>query len=111
MTTSGLSVSLHKFLPRPQSLAGSLPFIQQVLNKGLHVPAIGPGSGDLKMRRRGSPERSSEPRCGSKYGIGETRVGLVSLLADPHYHEKFGQGGGSQGGLPGGGDTLKGLRG
>lgn len=44
------------------------------------MPAISPDSGDLKMRRHGSPSRSSEPKCGNKYGIGETSVGSFPLL-------------------------------
>lgn len=57
----------------------------------------------------GSPSRSSEAKCGNKYGIGATSVGLLPLLEPPHStpcSEELTWGGGIQGGLPGGGDTL-----
>lgn len=106
MATGGLRVSPHKLLSRARSAAGSLPFIQQTLIKGLRVSAIGPGSGDITVGRCGSPLRSFGSKCGNKYGTGESSIGVVLLLAlSPIPHEKLGWGRGSQGRLPRGCDT------
>lgn len=74
------------------------------------MPAIAPGSGDLKVRRGGSPKRNSEPRCGNKYGIGKNQggIGVPVGTRRPHPMRNCWGERGSQGGLPGEGDTLDG---
>lgn len=68
--------------------------LQHLLIKGLYVPAIGAGSGDIEVGRCASPVRSSGPRCGNRYEIG------ASVSAHPAHHEKVSWGEDGPGGLP-----------